>query len=87
MWTFIIRDGMAFSDGGEILQRRASSITGSASDPDFAGLQLPLRLHRRRRRSLAGEADTLAGIEADDETMTLAVTLAFPLTFLVAGFG
>ena len=88
-WTFQIREGLKFSDGEDVLP--SSFVRGweSASDPDFAGDYSYLyNFIDGGAEKLAGEADTLAGVEADDEAMTLTVTLSEPYsTFpFVAGF-
>jgi ABC-type oligopeptide transport system substrate-binding subunit len=88
-WTFQLRDGLKFSDGEDVLP--SSFVRGweSASDPDFAGDYSYLyNFIDGGAEKLAGEADTLAGVEADDEAMTLTVTLSEPYsTFpFVAGF-
>jgi ABC-type oligopeptide transport system substrate-binding subunit len=88
-WTFQLREGLKFSDGEDVLP--SSFVRGweSASDPDFAGDYSYLyNFIDGGAEKLAGEADTLAGVEADDEAMTLTVTLSEPYsTFpFVAGF-
>jgi len=87
VWTFTIRDGMAFSDGEEILPstfvnswERAADLAG-----DYSYL---LTFIDGGAERLAGEAETLEGVEADDEAMTLTVTLDAPYSNFdaVAGF-
>ena len=86
MWTFTIKDGLTFADGEEILpstfQRsweRAADIAG-----DYSYL---FNFIEGGAERLAGEADTISGVVADDEAMTLTVTLSAPYsTSAVAGF-
>ncbi len=86
-WTFKIREGQTFSDGEEILpstfQRsweRAADLAG-----DYSYL---LTFIEGGAERLDGEADEISGIEADDEAMTLTVTLSEPYSNFdaVAGF-
>jgi ABC-type oligopeptide transport system substrate-binding subunit len=89
VWTFTIRDGMHFSDGQEILPSTFQDSWERASDPDFAGLYSYLfNFIEGGAEKLEGTADTLTGVEADDEAMTLTVTLAAPYANFatVAGF-
>ena len=89
MWTFKIREGMAFSDGEEILPSTFAALVGAGLRPGLRRrLQLPVQLHPGRRREARRQADTLAGVVADDEAMTLTVTLAAPYSNFpaVAGF-
>ena len=88
-WTFQLREGLKFSDGEDVLP--SSFVRGweTASDPDFAGdYSYLFNFIDGGAEKLAGEADTLAGVEADDDAMTLTVTLSEPYsTFpFVAGF-
>ncbi|HET9610712.1 MAG TPA: ABC transporter substrate-binding protein [Acidimicrobiales bacterium] len=88
-WTFQIREGLKFSDGEDVLP--SSFVRGweSASDPDFAGdYSYLFNFIDGGAEKLAGEADTLAGVEADDEAMTLTVRLSEPYSTFpyVAGF-
>ena len=87
VWTFTIKEGMAFSDGEEILPstferswERAADLAG-----DYSYL---LNFIEGGAEKLAGEADTIAGVVADDEAMTLTVTMAAPYANFpaVAGF-
>ena len=77
VWTFTIKDGLTFADGEEILpstfQRsweRAADIAG-----DYSYL---FNFIEGGAERLAGEADTISGVVADDEAMTLTVTLSAP---------
>jgi ABC-type oligopeptide transport system substrate-binding subunit len=87
VWTFTIKDGLTFADGEEILpstfQRsweRAADIAG-----DYSYL---FNFIEGGAERLAGEADTISGVVADDEAMTLTVTLSAPYSNFdaVAGF-
>jgi oligopeptide transport system substrate-binding protein len=88
-WTFTIREGLTFSDGTDVLP--SSFVLGweTASDPDFAGdYSYLFNFIDGGAEKLAGDADELAGVEADDEAMTLTVTLSEPYANFpyVAGF-
>ena len=88
-WTFQIREGLTFSDGTDVLP--SSFVRGweRASDPDFAGdYSYLFSFIEGGQEKLDGEADELAGVEADDEAMTLTVTLSAPYSNFpyVAGF-
>ncbi|HEX6421494.1 MAG TPA: ABC transporter substrate-binding protein, partial [Acidimicrobiales bacterium] len=88
-WTFQLREGLKFSDGEDVLP--SSFVRGweSASDPEFAGdYSYLFNFIEGGAEKLAGEADTLAGVEADDEAMTLTVRLSEPYSTFpyVAGF-
>jgi oligopeptide transport system substrate-binding protein len=88
-WTFTIREGLTFSDGTDVLP--SSFVLGweTASDPDFAGdYSYLFNFLDGGAEKLAGDADELAGVEADDEAMTLTVTLSEPYANFpyVAGF-
>ena len=87
VWTFTVREGLTFADGEEILpstfQRsweRAADIAG-----DYSYL---LNFIDGGAERLAGEADSISGVVADDEAMTLTVTLDAPYSNFdaVAGF-
>ena len=88
-WTFTIREGLTFADGEEILPSTFARSWERASDPDFAGdYSYLMNFIEGGAEKLEGTADTLAGVEADDEEMTLTVTLAEPYSNFdaVAGF-
>ncbi len=62
VWTFTIREGMAFSDGEEILPSTFSRSWERATDPDFAGEYSYLfNFIEGGAEKLAGEADTHLG--------------------------
>ena len=89
VWTFKIREGMAFSDGEEILPSTFARSWERASNPETAGdYSYLFNFIQGGAEKLAGDADTLAGVVADDEAMTLEVTLAAPYSNFpaVAGF-
>jgi oligopeptide transport system substrate-binding protein len=87
VWTFVIREDAQFSDGEPILPssfvrawERAASMGG-----DYSYL---MNFIEGGEAMLNGEADTLTGVVADDETRTLTVTLSAPYSGFaaVAGF-
>jgi ABC-type oligopeptide transport system substrate-binding subunit len=87
VWTFTLREGLTFADGEPILPstyvrswERAATLGGDYSYLfDFIEGGNELR---------TGAADTLSGVVADDEAMTLTVTLSAPFAEFdaVAGF-
>jgi oligopeptide transport system substrate-binding protein len=87
VWTFTIREGAQFSDGSEINASTFQKSWERAADlaGDYSYL---LTFIDGGAERLAGEADTLAGVEADDATRTLTVTLDAPYSNFdaVAGF-
>jgi oligopeptide transport system substrate-binding protein len=88
-WVFTIKDGLTFSDGEEVLP--SSFVRGweRASDPDFAGTYSYLfSFIEGGQEKLDGEAETISGVTADDEAMTLTVRLSAPYGNFayVAGF-
>lgn len=88
-WTFKIKDDQFFSDGEQVLPSSFSRAWERASDPDFAGdYSYLFNFIDGGEAKLAGDADTLAGVDANDDTMTLTVTLAEPYSNFdaVAGF-
>ncbi len=89
VWTFRIRDGLTFSDGEAVLPSSFERAWERASDPAFAGdYSYLFSFIEGGQEKLDGAADSIAGIEADDEAMTLTVTLAEPYSNFpaVAGF-
>lgn len=88
VWTFKIREGQTFAGGEEILPstfkrswERAAELAG-----DYSYL---LTFIEGGEAALDPEGDnTLSGVEADDENMTLTVTLSAPYSNFpaVAGF-
>ena len=89
VWTFTIKEGMQFSDGEAILPSTFLRSWERASNPDFAGdYSYLLNFIDGGAEKLAGEADTISGVVADDEAMTLTVTMDAPYANFaaVAGF-
>jgi ABC-type oligopeptide transport system substrate-binding subunit len=79
VWTFTIKDGLTFSDGEPVLP--SSFVRGweRASNPDFAGdYSYLFSFIQGGQEKLDGTAPTLAGVEADDDAMTLTTTLSAP---------
>jgi ABC-type transport system substrate-binding protein len=87
VWTFTIREGQHFDSGEEILPSTFQNSWERAADlaGDYSYL---LGFIDGGTERLAGEADTLSGVEVDDEAMTLTVTLDAPYSSFpsVAGF-
>ncbi len=87
VWTFTIREGLTFADGEEILPSTFQRSWERAADlgGDYSYL---LNFIDGGAERLAGEADTISGVVADDEAMTLTVTLDAPYSNFdaVAGF-
>jgi oligopeptide transport system substrate-binding protein len=89
VWTFVIRDGMQFSDGEAIVPSTFQRTWERNSDPDFAGdYSYLFGFIDGGNEKLDGSADTISGVAADDATMTLTVTLDAPYSNFpsVAGF-
>jgi ABC-type transport system substrate-binding protein len=89
VWTFQIKEDLTFSNGEEVLPSSFSRAWERASDPDFAGdYSYLFSFIEGGQEKLDGTAETLAGVEADDENMTLTVTLSAPYSNFdaVAGF-
>ncbi len=89
VWTFTIKDDQFFSDGEQVVPTSFQRAWERASDPEFAGdYSYLMGFIDGGNEKLAGEADTISGIEADDEAMTLTVTLDAPYSNFdaVAGF-
>jgi oligopeptide transport system substrate-binding protein len=88
-WTFKIRDDVKFSDGTPVLPSSFQRAWERASDPDFAGdYSYLMTFIQGGAEKLDGTAETLEGVVADDEAMTLTVTLSAPYSNFpaVAGF-
>ena len=88
-WVFTIKEGLTFSDGEEVLP--SSFVRGweRATDPDFAGdYSYLFNFVEGGAEKLAGDAETISGVTADDEAMTLTVDLSAPYSNFdaVAGF-
>ncbi len=87
VWTFKIREGQTFAGGEEILPSTFQKSWERAADlaGDYSYL---LGFIDGGSERLDGTADTISGIKADDEAMTLEVTLDAPYSNFpaVAGF-
>jgi len=89
VWTFTIRDGLSFSDGTPVLPSSFARAWERASDPEFAGdYSYLFSFIEGGQEKLDGTADSISGVEADDEAMTLTVNLSAPYSNFdaVAGF-
>ncbi len=89
VWTFTIKDDQYFSDGEQVVPTSFQRAWERASDPEFAGdYSYLMTFIDGGAEKLDGSADTISGIEADDEAMTLTVTLDAPYSNFdaVAGF-
>jgi ABC-type transport system substrate-binding protein len=89
VWTFQIREGLSFSDGTPVLPSSFQRAWERATDPEFAGdYSYLFNFIEGGAEKLEGTADSMSGIEADDEAMTLTVTLSAPYSNFdaVAGF-
>jgi oligopeptide transport system substrate-binding protein len=87
VWTFTIKEGAQFSNGEEINASTFQKSWERAADlaGDYSYL---LTFIEGGAERLDGTADTLTGVEADDATRTLTVTLSAPYSNFdaVAGF-
>jgi ABC-type oligopeptide transport system substrate-binding subunit len=90
VWTFTIRDDVFFSDGEQVMPSSFERAWNRAAQADFAGDYSYLigAFIEGGQAVLDGEADTISGVVADDEAMTLEVTLTEPYANFdaVAGF-
>ena len=89
VWTFTIREDLHFSDGSDVLPSSFERAWARASHPDFAGDYAYLfDFIEGGNARRTGDADTDLAVEADDEAMTLEVTLSAPYNNFaaVAGF-
>jgi oligopeptide transport system substrate-binding protein len=88
-WVFKIKKGQKFSDGTAVLPSSFEKAWLRASDPALAGdYSYLFSFIKGGKERLAGTATTLAGVKADDATLTLTVTLAEPYSNFdaVSGF-
>jgi oligopeptide transport system substrate-binding protein len=88
-WVFTIRDGVNFSDGEQVLPSSFVRAWERATDPDFAGdYSYLFNFIEGGAEKLDGSADTISGVTADDEAMTLTVQMSEPYANFdaVAGF-
>jgi ABC-type oligopeptide transport system substrate-binding subunit len=89
VWTFKIRSDAKFSNGEAITPTSFQRAWERASDPDFAGdYSYLFGFIKGGKEKLDGTAQTIEGVQADDASMTLTVTLAAPYSNFdaVAGF-
>src|SRR6266545_2740436 len=89
VWTFKIREGLKFSNGEAVLPSSFERGWERASSKDLAGdYSYLFNFVKGGKEKLAGTADKLAGIKADDDAMTFEVTLAAPYSNFptVSGF-
>lgn len=79
VWTFQLRDDVTFSNGDPVLPSSFAFAWNRAVDPVFAS---EIGYHFGPIEGAAevadGSATELSGVVADDEAMTLTVTLAYP---------
>src|SRR5919106_6704892 len=88
-WTFTIRDDLFFSDETQVLPSSFQRAWERATEPDFAGdYSYLFTFIEGGAEKLDGAAETISGVEADDEEMTLTVDLSAPYANFadVAGF-
>ncbi len=88
-FVFTIEEGQQFSNGEPVLPSSFQLAWERASDPDFAGdYSYLFNFLEGGEEKLAGEADTISGVTADDEAMTLTTRLSAPYANwpTVAGF-
>ncbi|MDP8987926.1 MAG: ABC transporter substrate-binding protein [Actinomycetota bacterium] len=78
-WTFTIREGVTFHNGDPVLPSDFKFAWERVVDPEFASeLAYHLDPIVGSDAVAAGEATELEGVVADDEAMTLTVSLQFP---------
>lgn len=88
-WTFTIKEDLEFSNGEPVLPSSFVLAWERASDPDFAGgYSYLFNFIEGGAEKLDGAAETISGVTADDEAMTLDVKLSAPYANFptVAGF-
>lgn len=88
-YVFTIKDGLEFSNGEPVLPSSFKRAWERATEPDFAGdYSYLFNFLKGGAEKLAGEAEEIVGVVADDEAMTLTTTLAAPYANwpTVAGF-
>ena len=88
-WVFTIRDGVKFSDGEQVLPSSFVRAWERATNPEFAGdYSYLFNLIEGGAEKLDGSAETISGVTADDDAMTLTVKMAAPYANFdaVAGF-
>jgi ABC-type oligopeptide transport system substrate-binding subunit len=88
-WTFTIRDDLFFSDETQVLPSSFQRAWERATEPDFAGdYSYLFTFIEGGAEKLDGAADGISGVEANDDDMTLTITLSAPYANFdaVAGF-
>jgi ABC-type oligopeptide transport system substrate-binding subunit len=88
-FVFTLKEGLTFSTGEPVLPSSFVRAWERASDPDFAGdYSYLFNFLEGGKAKLDGEAETISGVVADDEAMTLTTTLSAPYANwpTVAGF-
>jgi ABC-type oligopeptide transport system substrate-binding subunit len=78
-WTFTVRDDLSFSDETQVLPSSFKRAFERASNPDFAGdYSYLFSFFEGGQEKLDGTADEISGVVADDDEMTLTLTLSAP---------
>jgi oligopeptide transport system substrate-binding protein len=79
VWTFRLRDDVTFANGDPVLPSSFAFAWNRAADPEFAS-ELAYLFDPIAGAAELGEgtATELSGVVADDDAMTLTVTLAYP---------
>src|SRR5919107_3710424 len=87
-WVFTIKEGLTFSNGEEVLPSSFARAWERATDMDGVYNYLFGTFIEGGQEKLDGEADTISGVTANDEEMTLTVRLVAPYANFdaVAGF-
>ena len=87
-WVFTIKEGLTFSNGEEVLPSSFVRAWERATDMDGVYNYLFGTFIEGGQEKLDGEADTISGVTANDEEMTLTVRLVAPYANFdaVAGF-
>lgn len=79
VWTFRLRDDVTFSNGDPVLPSSFAFAWNRVADPQFASeIAYHLDPIEGAAEVADGAATELSGVVADDEAMTLTVTLAYP---------
>ncbi len=78
-WTFTVRDDLFFSDGTQVLPSSFKRAFERATVPDFAGdYSYLFTFFEGGQEKLNDAADEISGVVANDEDMTLELTLSAP---------
>jgi oligopeptide transport system substrate-binding protein len=87
-FTFTVRDDLSFSDGSPVLPSSFQRGWESASDPEFAGdYSYLFSFIEGGQEKLDGAADTISGVEVDDDAMTITLRLSAPYANFPAVIG